>query len=256
VILLAFCKIFTVNINGVKRYSSIKYSNTSFLINNVFPVYYGMTGANAIGDCHLRAYFSGGFDMTQLSTEDKRYLLQLARSVILDHLGEKTSTPPPERSSSAFLEKRGCFVTLHSNDRLRGCIGIIDPIKSLIAGVKENAINAGFQDSRFSPVTVHEMEHITIEISILTKPVSLHFQNIDELKKLLKPGVHGVILSQGSYRATFLPQVWEQLPGTEDFLGHLCQKAGMEKTCWKDTKTAIKVYEVSVFSEKDMKRIL
>ena len=38
----------TVNINGVRRYSSIKYSNTSFLINNVFLVYYGMTGANAI----------------------------------------------------------------------------------------------------------------------------------------------------------------------------------------------------------------
>ncbi len=73
------------------------------------------------------------------------------------------------------------------------------------------------------------------------------------LKKLLKPGVHGVILSQGYCRATFLPQVWKQLPGTEDFLGHLCQKAGMEKTCWKDTKTAVEVYEVSVFSEKDMK---
>ena len=194
--------------------------------------------------------------MSPMSIEDKRYLLQLARTVILDHLGEKISNPLPTRSTPEFMEKRGCFVTLHSSGRLRGCIGIIEPIKSLIAGVKENAINAGFQDPRFSPVTLHEMHQITIEISILTKPVPLRFQNADDLKKLLKPGVHGVILSQGYRRATFLPQVWEQLPGTEDFLGHLCQKAGMEKTCWKDTKTAVEVYEVSAFSEKDVNRNL
>jgi len=194
--------------------------------------------------------------MSPMSIEDKRYLLQLARTVILDRLGDKTSSPPPERSTPEFMEKRGCFVTLHASGRLRGCIGIIEPNQSLIAGVKENAIHAGFQDHRFSPVTLHEMENITIEISILTRPVPLVFENADDLKKRLKPGVHGVILSQGYYRATFLPQVWEQLPGTEDFLGHLCRKAGMEKTCWKDTKTAVEVYEVSVISEKDMNRNL
>ena len=75
--------------------------------------------------------------------EDKRYLLQLARTVILNHLGEKTSAPLPARSAPEFLEKRGCFVTLHANGRLRGCIGIIEPVTPLIAGVKENAIHAG-----------------------------------------------------------------------------------------------------------------
>jgi len=190
--------------------------------------------------------------MSPISTDDKRYLLQLARTVILDHLGDKTSGPLPERSTPEFLEKRGCFVTLHANGLLRGCIGIIEPIKSLIAAVKEYAVHAGFHDPRFSPVTLQEMKNITIEISILTKPVPLNFQNAGDLKKQLKPGVHGVILTHGYHRATFLPQVWEQLPGTEDFLGHLCQKAGVEKTCWKNTKTAVEVYEVSVFSEKDM----
>ena len=194
--------------------------------------------------------------MSQMSIEDKRYLLQLARSVILNHLGEKTPRSLPERSSPVFMERRGCFVTLNANGQLRGCIGIIEPIKSLLAGVKENAIHAGFNDPRFSPVTLQEIEHITIEISILTKPVPLSYQNPDDLKKQLKPGVHGVILSQGYYRATFLPQVWEQLPRTEDFLEHLCRKAGMGKTCWKDMETTVKVYEVSVFAEKDMNRTL
>jgi uncharacterized protein len=194
--------------------------------------------------------------MSPMSMEDQRYLLQLARTVILDQLGEKTSSPLSPRNTPEFMEKRGCFVTLHSSGRLRGCIGIIEPIKTLIAGVQENAIHAGFNDPRFSPVTLKEMEKITIEISILTKPVPLVFANADELKKLLKPGVHGVILSQSYRRATFLPQVWEQLPETEDFLEHLCRKAGMEKTCWKDAKTAVEVYEVSIFSEKDFKQDL
>jgi AmmeMemoRadiSam system protein A len=213
-----------------------------------------MTRASAIGACHIHASFPGGFDMSALSLEDKRYLLHLARTVILNRLGEKTSCPLPSRSAPEFMEKRGCFVTLHANGRLRGCIGMIEPVQSLIAGVKENAIRAGFQDPRFSPVTLDEMENITIEISILTKPISLRYDNADALKKLLKPGVHGVILSRGYCRATFLPQVWKQISGTEEFLGHLCQKAGMEKTCWKDTKTTVEVYEVSDFSETGMNR--
>ena len=68
-------------------------------------------------------------------------------------------------------------------------------------------------------------------------------------QRKLKNGIHGVILSRGWQRATFLPQVWEQLPDTEDFLGHLCEKAGMEKTCWMDKKTSVKVYEAEYFSE-------
>ena len=190
--------------------------------------------------------------MSAIIIEDKRYLLHLARTVILDRLGQKPPRPVPARSSPEFMEKRGCFVTLHLNGGLRGCIGTIEPTKSLISAVKENAVLAGFQDSRFSPVTVEEMDRITIEISILTKPVPLRFQNPDDLKKQMKPGVHGVILSQDYNRATFLPQVWEQLPGIEDFLGYLCRKAGMEKTCWKNTKTSVEVYEVLAFSETDI----
>ncbi len=190
--------------------------------------------------------------MSPISMEDQRYLLHLARAVILDRLGQKLSHCLPVRNSAEFNEKRGCFVTLHLNGQLRGCIGTIEPIKSLLSAVQENAVLAGFQDSRFLPVTLEEMDKISIELSILTQPVLLLFQNPDDLRKQLKPGVHGVILSKGYHRATFLPQVWEQLPGIEDFLEHLCRKAGMGKTCWKEPKTSVEVYEVSAFSETDI----
>ena len=190
--------------------------------------------------------------MSPISIEDKRCLLDLARRVILDRLNKRPTDPLPTAISPEFTEKRGCFVTLHIGCQLRGCIGTIEPIKTLISAVTENAAMSAFQDPRFSPVTLKEIDNITIEISILTKPAALVFQNAEDLKKQLKPDVHGVILSRGYNRATFLPQVWEQLPKTEDFLGQLCRKAGMETTCWKDMRTSVEVYEVTAFSETDL----
>jgi AmmeMemoRadiSam system protein A len=196
--------------------------------------------------------FFGGIDMSPISIEDKRCLLDLARRVILDHLEKRPAEPLPAATSPEFTEKRGCFVTLHIGPQLRGCIGTIEPIKTLISAVTENAAMSAFQDPRFPPVTLKDMDKVTIEISILTKPVALVFQGAEDLKKQIKPGVHGVILSRGYNRATFLPQVWEQLPKTEDFLGQLCRKASMEMTCWKDNRTSVEVYEVTAFSETGM----
>lgn len=190
--------------------------------------------------------------MSELTKDDKKILLQLARAVIIDRLLGKTSLSLPENISSALKEKKGCFVTLMKKGRLRGCIGSIEPEKPLFSGIKENALHAAFDDYRFSPMTREEMDDTIIEVSILTKPQKLDFQDEEELKTKIKPGIHGVILSQKNHRATFLPQVWKQLPKTEDFLSSLCQKAGMAKTCWKDMLTTVYIYEVEHFSEDEI----
>ena len=190
--------------------------------------------------------------MSQISTQDKHYLLKFARSVIENHLKGISQHPEKDAISPALLEKSGCFVTLHLRDQLRGCIGTIEPVTPLLSGVRENAVHAAFHDPRFSPVTSEELGDIAIEISVLTLPKPQVFQNADMLISLLKPGIHGVILSKGNHRATFLPQVWEQLPRPEDFLSHLCRKAGMAGFCWKDTGIEIEVYEVMYFSEDSL----
>ena len=59
----------------------------------------------------------------------------------------------------------------------------------------------------------------------------------------------GVILKKGFYQATFLPQVWEQLPAIEDFLMHLCMKAGLDGTAWKREKLEVLIYQVQAFHE-------
>jgi len=186
--------------------------------------------------------------MAVLTASDKAFLVQLVRSVIREALNKGEKIPAPDSISQAVYEKRGCFVSLHQRGSLRGCIGTIEPEQALLKGVEENAFNAAFRDPRFSPLTAKELSSTDIEVSVLTVPQKLKFKDAEDLKSKLKPGIHGVILSKGWQRATFLPQVWEQLPDKEMFLQHLCQKAGMRSSCWKDPETVVEVYEAEYFS--------
>jgi len=184
-----------------------------------------------------------------LNAEEEKSLLVLARSVLQAKLLEKMEIKRPAELTPALAEKRGCFVTLHKNKALRGCIGTIEPVQSLVAAIEENALNAAFKDPRFPPLQAAELPLIQIEVSVLSVPEKLVFEDGEDLKRQLKPGVHGVILSRGWHGSTFLPQVWSQLPEKEDFLEHLCRKGGMEPNCWQDKRTTVKVYEAYFFSE-------
>ncbi len=190
--------------------------------------------------------------MSALTDEDRKSLLILARSVIESEIIAGAKIKRPETSSPPLEEKRGCFVTLHKNEVLRGCIGTIEPVRSLILNVEENAINAAFKDPRFPPMKRDELSAVDIEISVLTVPEILNFKDGEDLKKKLLPDVHGVILSREWHRAIYLPQVWEQLRDKESFLEHLCLKAGMEGSCWEDTETQVKIYQAEYFSESSL----
>lgn len=181
---------------------------------------------------------------------EKRWLLNLARSSICYYLKNRqllrhaAGVLPP-----VFLENRGCFVTLTIEGTLKGCIGHIEPIQPLYLDVLENAVSAAFEDSRFYPLEEEELSGIKIEVSVLSLPEPLEYQNADELLTKLRPGEQGVILQKGYYGATFLPQVWEQLKNPEDFLSHLCVKAGLEPEEWKKGGLTVKTYEAEVFEE-------
>ena len=192
--------------------------------------------------------------MPTLSDEDRSVLLKLARSSIAAVLFKGRKAERPQSVSPALQELRGCFVTLHKKGELRGCIGNIEPVKSLACGVEENALHSAFKDPRFPPLTAHEFDEVEIEISVLSVPEPLSFEDGEDLKCQLKPGIHGVIISLGWLGATFLPQVWEQLPDKVTFLEHLCLKAGMRPNAWKKADIQVKVYEAEFFFEKDSGR--
>lgn len=98
--------------------------------------------------------------------------------------------------------------------------------------VVDNSLNAAFEDLRFSPLEQEELSEICIEISILSKPVKLYFIDEKDLLKKIDTKM-GLILKFEGRQATFLPQVWVDLPDKLEFLKHLAKKAGLQKNDWK-----------------------
>jgi uncharacterized protein len=191
------------------------------------------------------------FVLNSLTDEQKKILLALARQSIQLAVND---LPPLHLNMDAYeppLNENGAsFVTLTIHGNLRGCIGTLAPYQTLVEDVYEHAAAAAMNDYRFYPLKADELDETHIEISRLTLPRRLDYQNPVDLPSLLKPGVDGVIIRDGARRATFLPQVWEQLPVASDFLTHLCQKMGASGSLWSQRLLEVEIYEVEEFKEE------
>ena len=185
----------------------------------------------------------------QLSVEDKKVLLSLARKAIGQALKGKALSDPGDfgvEPTPAMNQVMGGFVTLTLDGDLRGCIGEIFPRRPLVQVVLDHALDAAFEDPRFSPLTAKEFPRVRIEISALTKPVPVASYKDIEI------GRHGMVLEVGSRSAVFLPQVateqgWD-LPTT---LSYLAQKAGLPPDAWLENRAKFTVFEAIVFHETD-----
>lgn len=176
-------------------------------------------------------------------------LLGLARGAIT------ARGAPPVRTAGepTWLDDPGAvFVTLSSDGRLRGCIGSIEPHRSLREDVVRNACAAAFHDPRFPPLPAQEVPHVRIEVSLLSDTEPIPFGSRRELLGRVRPGVDGVVLAWHGHRATFLPQVWEQLPEPEDFLEHLLHKAGLPVFFW-EPDLAARRFTVTSWKEEQPK---
>jgi AmmeMemoRadiSam system protein A len=190
--------------------------------------------------------------MSTLTAEQGRLLVRLARATITELVSGRQGGEPDAETwrDPVFQEKRGVFVTLKKEGQLRGCIGSLTGNETILSAIRHQAENAALHDTRFSPVQAWELPDIEVEISILSEPQPLAFSDPLDLIRKLRPQVDGVILGRGRHQATFLPQVWEQLPRPEDFLGHLAMKAGLPREGWHDSGVTILTYQVQHFSEE------
>lgn len=186
----------------------------------------------------------------KLTAEEKQTLLRLAREALENGVrGESLPAPDPTQLTPLLRAEGAAFVTLTIRGQLRGCIGALQPYQPLADDVREHAIAAGLQDYRFPPVRLDELPRIHIEVSRLTLPQPLAYTDADDLLAKLQPGLDGVILRDGSRRATFLPQVWEQIPDKAEFLGHLCAKMGAASNLWRNKHLDVQIYQVEEFHE-------
>lgn len=164
-------------------------------------------------------------DTELAETELGDTLLGLARAAIAHHLGRG---PQPVVPDEARLRERGAtFVTLTEDGELRGCIGSLRRGRALAEDVIANAVAAASADPRFEPLQAGELDRIRVEVSLLSEPEYLEFADEDALLAQLRPNEDGLIVFSGCRSATFLPQVWEQLPVPRDFLAALKRKAGL-----------------------------
>jgi AmmeMemoRadiSam system protein A len=188
----------------------------------------------------------------KLNALEQQQLLKIARKAILNSTkGDPLETINFSSYSSELTDQGASFVTLTEvrNGNLRGCIGTLEAYQPLILDVQKHAVEAALEDYRFPPVSFEEVESLKIEISRLSVPVELDYEKPQELIKLLRPGVDGVVIRDGKMRATFLPQVWEKVPNVEDFLAHLCIKMGAPANLWQRKKIQVLIYQVEEFQE-------
>ncbi len=182
----------------------------------------------------------------------KDILLSLARAAIAESLGLSHDIDLQKllKENPWLKEKGAVFVTLNnrSNHALRGCIGSLVAHRELYADVIENAVSAAKHDPRFYPLTQDEFDKISVEISLLSEPKELFYEDIEDLKNKIHPKIDGVVLKYGGRQATFLPQVWEDLSDFDEFFAHLCQKAGLPGRCL-DVHPVILTYQVQKFEE-------
>ncbi len=150
------------------------------------------------------------------------------------------------------LEEDGAvFVTINTepNEQLRGCIGSLQAYRPLYKDIISNAQSAALRDPRFTPLTLKELKHITVEVSILSEPKVLEYSDMEDLKSKVIPFQDGIVLRQNGKHATYLPSVWEQLPKFDDFFSSLCLKANLANNCLSE-HPEISIYRVKEYKEK------
>ncbi len=179
---------------------------------------------------------------SELDANQQRFLLNLARETIRRHL-ENIPPPSPDVEDRAMEEARGAFVTLKCDDRLRGCIGYLEPQDALYRTIMDAAVMAATRDTRFPPLTPEELPETRIEISVLTPP-----RKIKDIAEITL-GKHGIIVTRRFQRGLLLPQVpleWDW--DLETFLRHGCLKAGLEEDAWQKG-AEIQIFSAQVFTE-------
>jgi len=188
----------------------------------------------------------------KIDRHERVTLLQIAR----DSIEHGLETPSPltvetEALAEALRVPAACFVTLKREGQLRGCIGSLEAREPLARAVAEAAFSAAFGDPRFPPLSREELGDLEIEIAVLSPLQAIDVSGERELLEVLRPGLDGLVLSEGPRRSTFLPAVWEMLPRPRDFVRQLKAKGGWLELYWSPEMKAQR-FQTQSFGEAEL----
>ncbi|HZP93019.1 MAG TPA: AmmeMemoRadiSam system protein A [Burkholderiales bacterium] len=178
--------------------------------------------------------------MSRPQSDKGQVLLGIARAAIARRFGLWLEA---DEQADFLHSPAASFVTLKQEGRLRGCIGSLEPRRTLLEDVRANAQAAAFQDPRFTPLAPAELNRIDIEVSVLSALSPVRFRDERDAISELRAGEDGVVLAWRDKRGTFLPQVWESLPEPAAFLSELKRKAGLAAEFWAED---VRLYRYTV----------
>jgi len=190
-----------------------------------------------------------------VSLTQAKKLIKLAKDAISSYFQGKV-LEVPKSFQDEFKDNRGVFVSLYVKDQLNGCIGFPEPIFPLWLAVRKAAIGAAFGDPRFPPLLKTQMKDLKIELTILTKPEVIKVKYPKEYLKKIKIGKDGLMVKDEFGSGLLLPQVpvewrWD----VEEFLNQTCMKAGLDPSCWRNTKQNIYKFQGQIFIEEKGKLV-
>lgn len=180
----------------------------------------------------------------RLGSDECQALLDCARAA----LAVATGARPPAFlqdvvDATVGLDQPGrAFVTLTEGDRLRGCMGTLDPERSMRDSVVTAATLAALDDPRFRTVTADELPGIHVAVSVMGP--SRPFRSVEAFR----PGIDGVIVQRDWHAALLLPEVapefgWDAV----GMLDAVCRKAGLPTNAWADRGTRVLTFETVRF---------
>ncbi len=191
----------------------------------------------------------------ELSLEEGKFLVNLARSAVKTYLETGKSVKAPESTPEKLFERCGVFVTINSlkngEKKLRGCIGYPYPTSPLVEAVVDSAVSAATRDPRFYPLSLSELDKVVFEVSVLTPPEEVKVENPKEYLAKIKVGEDGLIVERGVYKGLLLPQVpveWGWCE--EEFLCQCCVKAGLTPDSWLTKGSKIYKFHAIIFEEE------
>ncbi|MFB6151156.1 MAG: AmmeMemoRadiSam system protein B [Haloarculaceae archaeon] len=183
-----------------------------------------------------------------------RELVSLARDTVTRcACTDGDPRPTPDAEYDALRANYGAFVTLERGERLRGCIGNVepDPGDELWEVVRRVAAGAARRDPRCPPVESAELDEITVTVTVLSTPAAVDVDDPTAYPDAVEVGRDGLIVSQGRYEGLLLPQVavdrdWD----APAFLTATCQKANLPGDAWRRGDVEVERFTARKFAER------
>ncbi len=137
----------------------------------------------------------------------------------------------------------GAFVTLKRGGRLRACCGTLGRPMRVLDAVQQSALRTATEDSRFPTISPTELQHLHLDVTLLYGFQPVEARGRDRVKQV-EVGRHGLHITRGNNAGLLLPVVavengWD----AEEFLEHVCRKAGLPTTAWQDDQARLLRFE-------------